>query len=259
MNPMVSHSKALAIASGLLVGGFLFLRFAGDNNAGLFSWEWYQGATLLGGIGLAGMLPGARLSVALGLCTAPLLVESIRTWLHVSRDPTCCSLWPIGLVLALFFGLPGPLIGSGISRLLTRIRLPRTVYAVPLTMALVIGALLPSLQHKERQRLETEIVPGLLKQIYDAEMVYRAGQPNGIFTCEGDRLPGAAGKLGWSTVTGSTMNKYLFIQHYTISLDCPNDISPRGFRVRASSHEFHMPAPKFSMDETGKLVVEPVR
>ena len=109
MNPMVSHRKALAIASGLLVGGFLFLRFSWDNNGGLSSWEWYQGATLLGGIGLAGMLPGARLSVALGLCTAPVLVGIVQTFLNVSRDPTCCNLWPIGLVLVLFFGLPAPL------------------------------------------------------------------------------------------------------------------------------------------------------
>jgi hypothetical protein len=191
---MVSHRKALAIASGLLAGGFLFLRFGWDNNAGLSGWEWYQGATLLGGIGLAGMLPGARLNVAIGLCTAPVLVETVQTYLHVSRDPTCCGLWPIGLVLVFFFGLPAPLIGSGISRLLTQIRLPSTA---------------------------------------------------------------ATGKLGWSHLGGSTMNNYLFVQHYTIRLDCPNDM--RGFRVRAFSHDFHVPAAQFSMDETGKLVVEPVR
>ena len=63
----------------------------------------------------------------------------------------------------------------------TRARLPRTFYFVPLTSALVIGALLPTIQNAQRQSLETETIPGLLRQIHDAERVYSARQPNGIF------------------------------------------------------------------------------
>jgi hypothetical protein len=69
---MMSHKKALAIASGLLVGGFLFLRFGWDNNMELSGWQWYQGAALLGGIGLAGVFPEAQLTAAVGLGMAPL-------------------------------------------------------------------------------------------------------------------------------------------------------------------------------------------
>jgi len=192
---MVSHMKALAIISGLLAGGFLFLRFGWDNNAGPSGWEWYQGAALLGGIGLAGIFPEARLSAAISLGIAPLLIETVQTFLHISRDPTCCNLWPIGLVIVFFFVVPAPLIGCGISRLLIVTRLPRTVYFVPLTIGLVIGALLPNIQNTERHRFETEKVPGLLKQIYEAEMIYSARQANGIFACDGTLLPGAAGKL----------------------------------------------------------------
>jgi len=161
--------------------------------------------------------------------------------------------WPIGLVMVLFFGLPAPLIGSGIARLLTRARLPRTFYFVPLTTALVIGALLPTIQNAQRQNLETDTIPGLLRQIHDAEKVYSASQPNGIFACDGTLLPGAAGKLGWSHLGGSTMNNYLFVQHYTISLDCRNNNNPRTFRVGAFSHDAKIPAPSFVIDQTGAL------
>jgi hypothetical protein len=60
----------------------------------------------------------------------------------------------------------------------------------------MIGALIPSIQSGPRQRIETATIPGLLKQIYDAEIVYRPRQPNGNFACDGTLLAGAAGKLG---------------------------------------------------------------
>jgi hypothetical protein len=51
---MVAYKKALAIASGLLAGGFLYQRFGLDNSVDFSGW---QGAALLGGIGLAGIFP----------------------------------------------------------------------------------------------------------------------------------------------------------------------------------------------------------
>jgi hypothetical protein len=147
--------KALAIASGLFAGGFLFLQFGWDNNAALTGWGWYEVAALLGGIGLAGIFPEARLSAAIGLATAPSLIYGAE-WIPVGD-----SMWPIGLVAIFFFSFPAVLIGSGIGWVLARTRLPRTVYFIALASALIIGALLPNIQNAQRQRLETETVPGL--------------------------------------------------------------------------------------------------
>jgi len=44
--------------------------------------------------------------------------------------------------MILLWGIPAPLIGSGIGRILVRTRLPRAVYFVALTGGLVIGVLL---------------------------------------------------------------------------------------------------------------------
>ena len=38
---------------------------------------------------------------------------------------------------------------------------------------------------------------------------------------------------------------------------CPNEGKPRGFRVTAISNDGYILAPHLSIDETGKLVVEP--
>jgi hypothetical protein len=251
----VSHKKDLAIASGLLAGGFLFLRFGWDNNAALAGWVWYQGAALLCGIGLAGIFPEAWLSAAIVLALAPTLTASVEVYLHI--DPS--DMWPIGLALILFFSFPTPFIGGCIGRLLSRTRLPRKAYFVALLSTLVIGALLPTIQNAQRQRLETKEVPGLIEQIYDAEMVYKSLQPDGNFACDGTLLPGTVGKLEWVHIGDSTTKKYLVIQNYTMSVDCPNEISPHSFAVRAFSHDAGVPAARYTMDETGKLVVEPVR
>jgi hypothetical protein len=124
--------------------------------------------------------------------------------------------------------------------------------------ALLVGALLPNLQNMQRQRVETKTVPRLLKQIYDAEMAYSAGQPSADFACDGTLLPGAAGKLEWQHANNSTLRNYLSVKYYTIHLDCLNGY-PRSFRLTASSHEGYIPAPDLSIDSTGKLVVGPVR
>ena len=159
------NNRLLAFISGLIAGGFLFLQFGWDNSDAPSGWKWYQAAALLGGIGFAGVFRAeARLAAALGMGIGPLLVVCVQLAVHMARDPTCCNLWPIGLVMVLFFSLPAPLIGSGISRLLMRTRLPRAVYFIPLTGCLVIGALLPNIQRAQFQRLGTETVPGPLKQ-----------------------------------------------------------------------------------------------
>jgi len=249
------YKQALAIASGLLVGGFLFYRFGFVSNYGeVYGWEWYLGAVLLGAIGLAGVFPEARLSAAFGLAMAPAVIFCYEIfYLHAAE-----SMWPIVLPILLFLSWPVPLIGSGISRLLTRSWLPATVYSVALTSALVIGALLPIINNAWRQRLETKTVPGLLKQIYDAEMIYSARQPDGNFTCDGTLLPGVAGNLGWThSDERPKINRYLRFQYYNIRLDCPNATNPRSFGITASSNNGYIHAPGLSMDETGKLVVVP--
>ncbi len=251
---MVAHKKALAIAGGLLAGGFLYQRLVSDNSVDFSGWELYQGAALLGGIGLAGIFPEARLSAAIGLGIAPTLIVSVQVYLHPYN-----SMWPIALPMVFLLGFPAPLIGGGISRLLTRTKVHRIVYIVALTGALVIGAFWPSIQNAKRQKFETETVPRLLKQIYDAEIVYRAHQPDGNFACDGSLLPGAAGTMGWDHGEGSMIKKYLRVQYYTIRLDCSNEINPRSFGITASSNEGSIHAPVLSMNETGKLVVEPVR
>jgi hypothetical protein len=123
--------------------------------------------------------------------------------------------------------------------------------------ALVIGVFLPILTNPRRQRLETEKVPGLLKEIYDAEMVYSARQPERNFVCDGTQLPGMAGKLNWQPGNSASIRKYLIVDYYEISLDCPNQIKPHSFRASARSKNGYILAPHLSMDETGKLDVEP--
>jgi hypothetical protein len=255
-NPMLAYKKALAIAIGLLAGGFLYLRFDWKNNSAEFAgWEWYQGAALLGGIGLAGIFPEAWQVATIALAIAPTLIMGVVFYLHPAE-----SMWPIALALIFFFSFPAPLIGSGISDLLKRTRLPRAVYFVALMSALAIGVVLPNIQNARRQRFEIETVPQLLKQIYDAEMIYRARQPGGSFACDGTLLPGAAGKLGWThSDERPAINKYLRVRYYEIRLDCPNEINPPSFEVTARSKFPRSPFNSSHINETGKLVIDPLR
>jgi len=141
------YKKALSFACGILVGGFLFCRFGFDNHGHLFGWQWYQGAVLLGGIGLAGIFSEAWQSAAVGLSIAPTLVFCYEVvYLHPAE-----SMWPVVLPLVLLFSWPVPLIGGSIGKLLGRTQVPRAVYFVALTSALVIGALfLPNIQNALR-------------------------------------------------------------------------------------------------------------
>ena len=243
--------RLLATAIGLFVGGFLFHQIGFDNHR-FYGWQWYQGAVLLAAIGLAGVLPEAWLSAAIALGIAPSLVFCYEiVYLHPAE-----SMWPVVLPLLVLFSFPAPLIGSSLTKLLMRIRLPQAVYVVALTGALIIGAFLPNLQNLWLRRVETVTVPRLLKQIYEAEMTYSARQPEGNFICDGTLLPGAAGKLGWHN-GNSSINKYLVVDFYTISLDCPNEMNPRSFRLTADSNEGYIPAPRLSIDMNGKLIVMP--
>jgi hypothetical protein len=250
---MVWNKRALAFASGLLIGGFLFRQFGYGKNGELYGWEWYLAAVLLAGIGLARMFPEARLSSAIGLGISPTLIESVELYRHPAE-----SMWPIVLPMIFVFTFPVPLIASGMSALLTRTRLPRAVYFIALASALVIGALLPQIQNVLQQRLATRTVPGILKQVYDAEMTYRARQPDGKFACDGTLLPGAAGRFGWGPGNDPTIKNNLIVQYYSIGLDCLNEANPRSFRLRAASNDGHIPGPRLSIDEHGKLLTEPV-
>jgi hypothetical protein len=243
--------RLLATASGLCVGGFLFHRFGFDNHRLLYGWQWYQGAVVLAAIGLGGVFPEAWLSAAIALAIAPSLVFCYEiVYLHPAE-----SLWPVVLPLVFLLSFPAPLIGSSIAKLLLR-RLPGAVYLVVLTGALMIGVLLPNFENLWLRRVETVTVPRLLKQIYEAEMVYSARQPEGNFICDGTLLPGAAGKLGWHP-GDSSMITYLVVDFYRISLNCPNEINPRSFRLTADSNEGYIPAPRLSMDMNGNLIVTP--
>jgi hypothetical protein len=139
---IVRKKLFLAIASGLLAGGFMFHRFGFDNDGHLYGWQWYQGAVLLVAIGLAGMFPEAWQAAAIALAAAPTLVFCYEiVYLHPAE-----SMWPVVLPLVFLSSFPAPIIGTSISSsLLTRTRIPRVVYFIALAGALIIGLLLPKL------------------------------------------------------------------------------------------------------------------
>lgn len=245
----------LAIASGLLAGGFLYYRFGQvKNNPQLYGWQWYEAAVLLAAIGFSGISSSASqiAAVAVGLALAPTLVFGYEVvYLHPAE-----SMWPIVLPLVFFFSLPAPIIGSGLSGLLRSTRIPQAAYFIALASALIIGVLLPGLTNPRSQKFETEAVPALLRQIYDAEMSYKTHQPNGTFACDGTLLPAPVGNWAW-VASGPTLRKSLIVKYYNVSLDCPNEINPRSFRVNAYSRDGYLLAPHLSIDEAGQLVVEP--
>jgi len=172
--------RLLAVASGLLTGGFLYHRFGFDNSALLYGWPWYLGAMLLAGIGLAGILGEMWLFGAIALSMASTAIF----WYDIVYLNPAESMWPIVLPMVFLFSFPVAIVGSGIGRLLMRGRLPHAVYLVALTGALIIGTFLPKLQNLQLHRTETETA-GVLRQIYEAEMTYSAHRG------------GAAGRSDW--------------------------------------------------------------
>ncbi len=252
---MVPRVKLLsAIASGLISGAFLYHRFWQDNNPDLHGWPWYEAAVLLAAIGFAGIFSTRSqiAAVAVGLALAPTVVFCYEVvYLHPAE-----SMWPVVLPLVFFASLPAPIIGSGFSGLFGRIRTLQPVYFIALASALIIGVSLPGLTNPRSETFESEAVPGLLKQIYEAEVSYRAHQPHNTFACDGTLLTGPAGKLGW-VASGPTLKKFLVIKYYNVSLDCPSETIPRSFRVSAYSRNGRILAPRLSIDETGHLLVQP--
>jgi hypothetical protein len=243
-------ARGLPVTVGFLTGAFLFHQFGWNHRSDFSGWQWYQGAALLAGIGLAGTFREEMAGTAVALVAAPTLAVTVETFLQIFRDPTCCNLWPIGLAMVFFFSLPAPLIGTGIGFRLLRTGLPRTAYAVALTGALGFGAFLPHVIQSAKQRT-VDAIPGILYQIHEGEMAYRASQPDGSFTCDGTQLPGAAGKLAWERSPNSTNSKtYLNVRQYFIFLDC--SVGPASFLVKATTG---YPNPDFSIDQTGKLIV----
>lgn len=91
------YEKALSIACGLLVGGFLFQRFGFDSYEQIYGWRWYLGAVLLGTIGLAGIFPEVRSYAAIGPGIAPAVVFCyVIVYLNAAE-----SMWPIVLPMIL--------------------------------------------------------------------------------------------------------------------------------------------------------------
>jgi MFS family permease len=137
-------TKLLGMVAGLAVGGFLFHRFGFDKgNELLHGWQWYQGAVLLAGIALAGLIPEASLLATIALGIAPSLVFCYEVvYLHPTE-----SMWPVVFPMVLLFSFPAPIIGSTIAGLLIRRRFPRALFSIMLTSALVIGLLLHNWRH----------------------------------------------------------------------------------------------------------------
>jgi hypothetical protein len=268
---VVLNKKVLAIASGFVIGGFLFYRFQG-----LELQLSYQAVLLLGGFGLGGVFPAVRFWGPFGMSAAPLLIVCVQIPFLVygapnreallSLDAAADALFLLALVSA--FTFPAPLIGWAISLLLRRKRIPQFFYLAVLAITLPAGAVLPGIAF--RHEVEAPML-ALLRRVYQAEMSYRAGRPDGAFTCNGTELPGVGG-LGWSNPgEGSGTQKFAESRgvrwHVTnqnnfasqddinLILDCPDDVSPHGFRATAFSFLFQGAAPTFSIDETGKLTV----
>jgi hypothetical protein len=257
---MKTRKWAPAFVSALIAGAFLFYRFGWDNNTAFSGWGWYIAAALLAGVGLAGVFRAQWLIAAIGLILGPLLYETAVIVRNLTRDSTCCGLWPIGLAMVLAFSLPGPLLGGLIGVcFMRRDGLPRIVCVCAIGAALAIGAFLPHFQRAGLQRLEKQTIPHLLMQIHDAEMTYSASQADGTFACDGRKLPGNAGKLAWNPTHVEGNTTFLVVGEYSVTLECLNDTRPRGFRLRAAPSYPSLRADRLSMDQSGVLVVAPVQ
>lgn len=255
---MVSRTRALAFASGLIVGAFLFFGFGWDSNVAFAAWQWYLAASLLAGIGLAGIFPAAWLSAVAGLVVGPVLLEAAQTARHLVRDPSCCNLFPVALVMVFFFCLPAPLLGGSVcAHFAHKDSVPRAVWGVTLAAGLAVGALLPSIQNARLRLIETRKIPQLLGQIHDAELAYSARQPDGRFACDGAQLPGAMGKMGWYPARQSLTRTFFIDGEYSVSLECFNNGRPRGFLLNAAPAYPALRAARLLMDQSGKLVVVP--
>ncbi len=242
--------QILGMLSGILLGGLLYFRLY---NSGPFGWEWYQAALFLSPIGLTAVFPRARLAALMGLMVGPLLAEIAHLVQSLYRDPGCCNLWPIGLVILFIFCVPTTLIGALTGNLLGRARFPQPYYFVLLALILLIAAASPYIKSVQQHRLQTVTIPRVMNRIYEAQVTHRARY--GAYACDGKELSGVE-KLDWGHVGRKTVNDLLIFRYYTVRLECLNNASPPSFRVTAFSHEHeYSNVPTFLIDSSGKLAV----
>jgi hypothetical protein len=245
-------TKLLAVVTGIATGAFLFAWYAPLQIDNFWGLHWYEGALLLAALGIGGLFPGGWLVGTVGMGIVPFLSEGIRTYLALSRDPSCCNLWPIGLAMWLVLGFPAPIIGGALGRTLHRVRIPRALYFIPLAGGLAIGALLPRLQSAE-YRSVVQQMPSLLQRIYQAQLSYQAARPDHTFACDGRQLPDVA-TLRWTSAGGHTA-RLLIVGHYSVVLECRDAQHTDRFRVRAfSRHNRTRTDPAFLIDQTGQLL-----
>lgn len=114
-----SRRTIVAAFTGLLVGALLFL-LCNVFESDFRRLQLFEALLFLTGIAMATIFPSAWLWAALGVAIATSLTAAIQTALQIARDPTCCNLWPIGLVMWSFLGIPAPLLGGFAGRLLRR-------------------------------------------------------------------------------------------------------------------------------------------
>jgi len=255
----MSRVKMLAMASGFVAGGFLFLRcyqeespFFRFSNSLLWDWQWYEVALLLSAIGLVGVFPSAWLrvtvSLGLGVYFSAILEGLLEPGYHghfLVLPP-----WLVALVWGFPMSFLAPLAGGAIGRRLSRTRIPRSLYFALLAIGLGLGGSLPAMDRAQRRRLETQELPALLKRIYEAEMAYSAARSDKHFTCDPTQLPAVAA-LNWRGERRFAMAS----RRYFVQLDC-SYVGPYGFRVAAASYS-SSPHFSISIDETGELLAGP--
>jgi len=119
----------------------------------------------------------------------------------------------------------------------------------------------PAVDTARRHRFETQVLPTLLKRIYEAEIAYSAGQPDKSFTCDASQLPALRKMRRRSAWLHTELEPLSFgSSQYVIAIDCPGPVSPHSFQATArtarSYTRFGAP-PDFSLsiDEAGKLTV----
>ncbi len=161
----MSRVKMLAMASGFVAGGFLFLRcyqeespFFRFSNSLLWDWQWYEVALLLSAIGLVGVFPSAWLrvtvSLGLGVYFSAILEGLLEPGYHghfLVLPP-----WLVALVWGFPMSFLAPLAGGAIGRRLSRTRIPRSLYFALLAIGLGLGGSLPAIDRAQRRRLERQ-------------------------------------------------------------------------------------------------------
>ena len=161
-----------AIASSVLVGGFLYYRLGQvDNSPQLSGFEWYWAALLLAGFGFAGFFSvGPQIAaVTVGLMVGPTLVYSSEI---MDQFPT--QFISLLLLPAVFlFSVPPAVLGTFAGVRPVGVRTIRSVHVIAFASALILGVAVPEVKNRQSRTFQTAFKPNLLKEIYSAEMSYR--------------------------------------------------------------------------------------